>query len=135
MRPFVVIDPHPCLRCQACLLQVFKGEQIKDFLTEGPVESFDIAILMRLPFLNERQPRLITAPILQGLCDEFRAIVHTKLFWSTTPFDELVQLADDTLACQAGVNGNGQDLAVEIIDDIKCPEGLTLEQTILDKIH
>lgn len=135
MGPFIVVDPHPCLSDHSSLIEAVEGKHIEHFVTKGSIEPLDVSVLVRLAFLNEDQPGLITTPILKCLCDKLRAIVYSQLFRPASPFNKLVQFPDHPLAGQACVDGDGEDFAIEIIDDIESPECFPLEQTVMHKIH
>src|SRR5690606_17897800 len=53
VRSLVVVNPHPCLRCQASLVQTIKGEHVQHLVAVCSIKAFDVAILMRLALLNE----------------------------------------------------------------------------------
>ena len=135
VRPLVVVDPHPCIGGRTGLVEALEGEEVEHLLTEGPVEPFDVPVLVGLALLDEQQFGPLPAPVPQRLCDELRAVVHPELLWPAPPFGQFVQFPDHPLAGQAGVDGDRQCLPVEIVDDVEGTERPALQEAVVHEVH
>src|SRR5690606_22386090 len=78
---------------------------------------------------------LLAAPVLQCLGDKFRPVVNANLFGSTPPLGELVEFANHPLTGQARIDSDRQDLPIEIVDDVECPEWLSLKKAVVNEVH
>lgn len=52
MRSFIVVIPYPFLSNSSYFIQIFKNIRIKDLISVGLVETFDVGILCGLARLN-----------------------------------------------------------------------------------
>src|SRR5690606_19482430 len=91
----------------------------------------------KLPSCKDVLARVLTlaAPVLQCLGDKFRPVVNANLFGSTPPLGELVEFANHPLTGQARIDSDRQDLPIEIVDDVECPEWLSLKKAVVNEVH
>jgi len=93
------------------------------FISDRPIESLDIGILLRLTVLDvlELNPGLLR-PAGDRPTDIFRSLTTSNRVRIPAPGDDLSQSPDDSFRGQREVNLDAQSLAVEINDHVEQPK-------------
>lgn len=79
MGPLMVVRQEPTLADGTDLVEGFEEVGVEDLLAVGPVESFDVRILVRLAWLNVVDAdATYGAPIDEDLGEQFRPVVDRQ---------------------------------------------------------
>ena len=136
MRLFIVIGPKPLGGKILDLIYVFKLVLTKPIISNSPVETFDIRVLLRLPGLKVcKLDAVFFSPSLEPMADRFRTIITAKSLRLTSPFYYLFQKADTPFSRQGKVYLNAQSLTIEIVNHIEEPIASAIFQLVMHEIH
>ena len=97
----MVVSPHPLGGVISNFIKIAPMVLRQPFITNGPIEAFDIGILCRLARLDIFQSDAFgTSPVLQRCTDVFRAVVAANDLGFATPLHDLLQHPNYTLRGQ-----------------------------------
>jgi hypothetical protein len=78
MGTLLVVLEHPPVRRLAYVVEAGEQVLVQDLLAEGPVEAFDVGVLVGLAGLDLADGHAVElGPLHEGLAQELRAIVGT----------------------------------------------------------
>ena len=131
MGTLLVVLEHPPVRRLAHIVEAGEQVLIQDLLTEGPVEAFDVGVLVGLAWLDVADGHAVELrPVHKRFAQEFRAIVGTQNLWQPVFALELLEDADQARGRDRGVDLDVQRLAVEVVDHVEGPEPASTRERI-----
>jgi len=101
---------------------------IEQLFSIGPVEAFDVGVLIRLARLDVLDGHAGTfSPVREGLTEELRAVVGSQHL--RQPMFSLQSLKDPDQAHRRdrGVDLDVQRLAIKVIDNVEGPEAAAIQ--------
>jgi hypothetical protein len=101
---------------------------VEQFFTVGPVEAFDVGILVWLPRLDilDRHAGVL-CPTGEGFSEELPAIVCPQNLWQSM---FCLQALKDPHQAHRGIDLDVQRLTIEVVNDIECSEA-TADETVV----
>ena len=95
MSALLVVGDHPPIRCLAHILQFGKDVLVEYFLEQGPVEAFDVCVLVALAGRDELDCHAAgLGPLGKCLAQELRTVVRAQQLWKTAIALDLVEGAE-----------------------------------------
>ena len=105
IRTLLVVHDHPFFSDLSDLIQALEQICVQYLLPIGPVEAFDVGVLIGLPRLYVADLDIVLiSPVYKDLAQQLRAIVAPDRFRYSTPLLKLLQSPDDPLS--AGIQGD-----------------------------
>jgi len=135
MGALLVVVEHPPVRRLAYIVEAGKQVLVQDFLAKGPVEAFDVGILVGLARLDVPDRHAVElGPLHQSFAEELRAIVGAQHLRQAVVALELLEDTDQARGRYRGVDLDVQRLAVEVVDHVEGPEAAATSQRICHEI-
>src|SRR3546814_2113820 len=104
-------------------------------LAEGPVEAFDIGVLVGLARLDVTDGHAVElGPLHEGFAQELRAVVGAQDLRQAVVGLELFEDADQARGRDRGIDLNVQRLAVEVVDHVEGAEAAAAGQRISHEV-
>lgn len=95
MGTLLVVLEHPPVGGLAHVIKAGEQVLVQDLLAEGPVEAFDVGVLVRLARLDVPDGHAVElGPLHEGLAQELRAVVGAQDLGQAVVALELLEDAD-----------------------------------------
>ena len=136
MGTLLVVLEHPPVRGLAHVVEAGEQVLVQDLLAEGPVEAFEVGVLVGLAGLDVADGHAVElGPLHEGLAQELRAVVGTQDLRQAVVALELLEDADQARGRDRGVDLDVQRLAVEVVDHVEGPEAAATRQRVGHEIR
>ena len=105
MGTLLVVLEHPPVRRLAYVVEAGEQVLVQDLLAEGPVEAFDVGVLVGLAGLDVADRHAVElGPLHEGLAQELRAVVGAQDLRQAVVTLELFKNADQTRGRDRGID-------------------------------
>jgi len=118
------------------LAQIPERMHIQNVLAIAAVKTLDKAVLLRFAGLDTTVTNPVcTAKLSESSADKLGAVVTAYIHGKTSLCTDDIKAANYPCGRQARINLDRQAFAVKIVNHIKCPETVTIAQTVTHKIN
>lgn len=131
MGSLLVVFDHPPVDGLSDIIQGGEQVLVEQLIAEGPVEAFDVSVLIRLARLDILDGHaVVLGPAGEGLTEELRAVVGSQHLGQATCPLQPIEDADQSLGRDRGVDLDVHRLTIEVIDHVECPEPTAAQQGV-----
>jgi hypothetical protein len=135
MGALLVVVEQPPVRCFAHIVEAGKQVLVQDLLAEGPVEAFDVGVLVGLAGLDVPDGHTVElGPLHEGLAQKLRAVVGAQDLRQAVVALELLEDANQARGRDRRVDFDMQRLAVEVVNHVESPEPATARERVSHEI-
>lgn len=132
----MIVGPHPLRGDALYVVQIFPVILGQPFVAHGPVEPFDLGILLwlaRLDIFELYAP--CPGPINNCRAQVFGPVIAPNGQGLSPPADDLLEGADHALGRQREVNLNAQRFAVEVVDHVEHADAAPIGKLVMHEVH
>src|SRR5215203_2892229 len=133
---FFVVLLEPLLSLFSDFTQALKHKHVEHRFPVAPIEPLDETVLHRLSRFDELEHHaMLLGPVSQSHGNKLWSIVQPQLEWIAAHSGDPLKRAHHPRGRQIEVNFNRQQLAIEIVHDVECPEAPPTPQRVAGKIR
>lgn len=136
MRANHIVLVFPSADYLPCFLEIVKTVQIKTFIPEFSIETFNETILHGFSRINKHMLyMLLISPCIEGITGKFGTIVRKNFFRPTMEQHGFIQVSCYLLSGNRCIHFQGNTFPRNLIDQSEYAEPSASDSTITDKVH